>query len=120
MPKIDNLYRVIVTGSRDWVDHWTIYNALKVLPNNTIIVHGAARGADTIANQIAENLLLLREPHPANWERYGKAAGHIRNLKMLSLGAQLVLAFPLPHSKGTYDMIQIAQNSGIKVITHHA
>ena len=56
---------------------------------------------------------------PADWKKYGRAAGPIRNKQMLNEGKpDLVLAFHtnIENSKGTKSMIQIAKKSEIKII----
>jgi len=55
------------------------------------------------------------EPHPADWERHGRAAGPIRNQEMADAGADLCIAFPYGIGKGTYDMIERARKAGIPV-----
>jgi hypothetical protein len=115
--------RVLVTGSREWTDHHLIRRELDRLvqrlgeDEQLIVVHGAARGADTIADQEAYKINLRHgegvisvERYPADWERYGKAAGPIRNTQMLDPRPSLVLAFheDLESSKGTADMVRKA------------
>lgn len=115
--------RVLVTGSRSWTDREVIRQALASIPvvhraltRNVTVVHGAARGADTIAAEEATKLGMAVEAHPADWERHGKAAGPIRNGEMVALGADVVLAFPLGRSVGTRDCMRRAQRAGIAVI----
>jgi len=56
---------------------------------------------------------------PADWEKYGKASGPIRNRKMFKLGQpDLVLAFhnDIYKSKGTNDMVfNVARPAGTEV-----
>lgn len=114
-----NRPRVIVCGSREWKDpnaiRKVIADRLFDCDVESIIVHGAARGADRFAHQEAEKLGLLVEPHPADWDAHGKAAGFIRNEEMASLGADLCIAFWNGHSNGTRDMIERARKHGIPV-----
>ena len=105
--------RVIVCGSRRWRDRDMIADRLADLPVESTIVHGAAGGADTIAAQEAEKLGLLLDPHPAEWELYGKRAGYLRNRKMAELGADLVIAFWDGRSRGTMHMVDLAEEYGI-------
>jgi len=79
------------------------------------IVHGAAQGADRIAHQEAQKAGLLVEPHPADWEKHGKAAGPIRNIEMARLGADLCIAFWDGQSTGTAHMMDEARKQGIPV-----
>lgn len=113
--------RVLVCGSRDWRDPTPIQHALAELQaawGSFEVVDGGARGADTLARQIAQDLNLPVREFPADWERYGKAAGMIRNQKMLDdlleADQRLVLAFPLPQSRGTRDMIRRAEKAGVE------
>jgi hypothetical protein len=84
------------------------------------VVHGAARGADTIAGELARGFGMKVEIHPANWEEYHRAAGPIRNQEMVDLGADICLAFLMPNSKGTADCIRRARKARIKVKIYEA
>lgn len=114
--------RLLVTGSRDWTDRALIADALRAAyhyfdgARDTILVHGAARGADKLAKGIWNNQGLPDEPHPADWKQYGKAAGMIRNREMVLLGADLCLAFPLFNSIGTLGCMKVAELAGIRVV----
>lgn len=113
--------RILVTGSRDWTDkpllRKTLQTAWTELGSNphAIVVHGGARGADALAGEVARALELAVETHPADWKRFGKKAGPIRNSHMVSLGAELCLAFPLGQSPGTWGCIKLAEQAGIPV-----
>lgn len=110
--------RVIVCGSRAWTDRDAIANRLFDLPTDTIIVHGAAHGADRIAGQEAEKLGLLVEEHPVtkdDYAHYGNRAYFLRNQRMAMLGAELCLAFWDGHSRGTAHMVDLADKHGIPI-----
>lgn len=110
--------RVLVCGARDWTDADAIRRELLALPAGSVVIEGAARGADRLAAQIARELGLGVEEYPADWMRYGRAAGPIRNRRMLEEGKpDLVLAFhaDLARSKGTRDMVERAQKAGTEV-----
>ncbi len=101
--------RILITGDRDWVDRRMMLNIIKTHLPIEVIIHGCARGADTLAGQISEELNIPVDEFPADWDKYHKAAGHIRNQQMLTEGKPtLVLAFHLNimESKGTRDMIK--------------
>jgi hypothetical protein len=108
--------KAIFCGDRNWDDEVPIRTALLELPLDTIIIHGCARGADKMAGRIAKEMGFTVMEVPANWERYGKSAGPIRNREMLQLGPDLVIAFHgnINESKGTKDMLKIAKKAGIK------
>lgn len=115
--------KVLVCGSREWSDVCAIMNELKALPNDTILVHGDCRGADAHAGSIALTLGFTVRVYPADWTRYGKIAGPIRNHEMLEKehvkeeSIDLVLAFhnDIKNSKGTRDMVKRANRAGIEV-----
>lgn len=111
--------RVIVCGSRRYRDANQVYWTLFELNNefeNIVIVHGSCpRGADTLAHNAAVKLKLTIDPHPAEWNTYGKAAGFIRNQRMADLGAVLCVAFWDGRSSGTKHMMECARRGGIPV-----
>lgn len=119
--------RILVTGSRNWTDREVIRKALRDAgqaagrhPQGVVVVHGGARGADTIAGELAREFGCMVEVHPAEWTRYGKAAGHRRNAKMVVAGADVCLAFPLGESRGTRGCMRLAEAAGIPVVVHEA
>lgn len=78
--------KILVFGSRDWVRRDTIYRVLSKLPTNTILVHGAARGADRLSGWIGESLGFDVRPYPISneeWGEYKGFAGPRRNAIML-------------------------------------
>lgn len=80
-----------------------------------VIIHGAARGADTLAGLWARRNLVAVLPFPADWKRDGKAAGPLRNARMLAEGnPDLVVAFP--GGRGTADMVAKARAAGVEVM----
>jgi hypothetical protein len=97
-------FRILITGSRAWADAEAIRFELAGLAllhrGSVVVVHGACKsGADQIADTEARGLGLRAEPHPAIWRPGGKfdvAAGFKRNAEMVSLGADLCLAFLMP------------------------
>lgn len=113
--------RIIICGSRDWIDGDAIRAALISLRKqhpDAVVVHGAARGADSLADRIARNLGFRVEAHPADWTGRGRAAGPERNQLMLKLGADQVLAFkddfdPTLSRGGTEHMVRIARDAGV-------
>jgi hypothetical protein len=110
--------KVLITGSRNWTDYARIEQVIDALPWDAEIIHGAARGADAIAGGFAAARGLKVTAYPADWKRYGNAAGPIRNDQMLALQPDLVLAFWNGYSTGTLHTINGARALGIKVRVH--
>jgi hypothetical protein len=116
--------RILVTGSREWSDWGVIESALRWAYLTcisepiayTTVVHGhCPTGADACADLIAPMMGFNVERHPADWKRYGKPAGHIRNAEMVDLGADICIAFPLGESPGTRGCMRLAEKAGIRV-----
>jgi hypothetical protein len=111
--------RILVTGARDWDDRGIVSSTLEAFgPGHTLIHGDCPTGADAIAHETAARLGWAIEPMPAEWRRYGPAAGPIRNRRMLEEGRpHLVLAFhlDLDHSKGTADCVRQARDRRIPV-----
>lgn len=106
--------RVLICGSRTWSDPGPIDRLLASLPPGAVIVHGAAPGADTLADTLARARGLAVEPHPADWATAGRRAGPLRNKAMLASGVDRVVAFRMPgNSPGTDHMVRIAQAAGV-------
>lgn len=111
--------RVIVAGSRDFDDYELLRKTLDEIlvnmpPSNTCIVSGTARGADTLGEQYARERGYKIAPFPANWNKYGKQAGYIRNAQMAEIATHLV-AFHDGASRGTAGMIAEASGRGIEI-----
>lgn len=116
--------RILVTGSRDWPDraavHMTLDGLRKVASarnESLVVVHGdCPTGADAMAAQWAKQCGIEVEAYPAEWDRYGKAAGPMRNQKMVDLGADLCIGFPIAGSRGTLHCMTRAYSAGIAVL----
>jgi YspA, cpYpsA-related SLOG family len=128
-------YRILVTGSRTWDDGPAVWEALEAIHpggRDLIVVHGACPwGADSHAAWWARVHGaaggITGEPHPADWNAHGKRAGFIRNAEMVSLGANVCLAFLMPctdpkcrrkephGSHGASHCAALAEKAGIPV-----
>ena len=110
--------KVLVCGGRDFSDIRLLYQTLDALHATEgpieYVIHGCARGADSLAHDWALTRRVAVAMYPAQWNRDGKAAGPIRNQKMLDEGKpDLVIAFP--GGRGTADMARRAEAAGVKV-----
>lgn len=111
--------RIIIAGSREFND----YEYLKQRCNQVIsflelkditIISGTANGADKLGEQYAKEKGYEIKQYPANWNKYGKSAGYLRNVEMAE-NADVLIAFWRNQSKGTKHMIDIASDKNLKV-----
>lgn len=109
-------FKVIIAGSRDFIDYELLKTKVdKILSNKfgthvISIVSGTARGADKLGERYAEEKGFTTIKMPADWEKYGKKAGHLRNQEMLNI-ADAVIVFWDGTSNGTKNMISITKKS---------
>ncbi len=111
--------RVLVCGGRDFNDRDYIWDTLCRLDSEHgpfgVIIHGCATGADSESEIWADAMSLKACGFRAEWDKHGKAAGPIRNKRMLKEGRpDLVVAFP--GGRGTANMVRQAKASGVRVI----
>lgn len=110
--------RVVFCGGRRYADAGRVSAVMERLAREhrgrIVIIQGGANGADRLAAQAAMELGLTCETWPADWTRYGRGAGPIRNQAMLDSGADLVVAFP--GGRGTADMVKRARAAGVPVV----
>ncbi len=110
--------RILICGSRDWSNADVIRQRLNKIKCNVIVIHGGCRGADKLAGEIAQSMGMKVEVYIPDWKSYGKAAGPLRNQRMLDEGKPtIVIAFhnDIINSKGTADMVNRAKNLGMTV-----
>lgn len=113
--------RVLVCGGREFKDEEFLRENLNRLHEKykfTHLVHGAARGADTMADTWArqqENVTCEPDPiSPLEWKHYRSGAGPRRNQRMLDTKPDLVVAFG--GETGTADMVRRSRAAGVHVI----
>lgn len=116
------MIKVIIAGTRDFNDYAFLkknvdYFLQGINPNNEEIeiVSGNARGADKLGERYAKEHNLPVKLFPANWDKYGKRAGYLRNQEMANY-ADVLIAFWDEKSKGTKHMIDIAKKQDLTVI----
>lgn len=115
--------RILVCGGRAFDDRSAMARALRrfkpTIPTDDdmaehIIITGGATGADELAAEYAEVFGIRLRIFPADWKAHGRAAGPIRNQRMIDEGRpDLVIAFP--GGRGTDDMVRRAKAAGIPV-----
>jgi hypothetical protein len=119
---------VLVTGSRECSGvRWPSFveNTIAAeVPD--IVIHGEAKGVDEIAACGNLRCLSQRWGVPADWDKHGKGAGPRRNQSIVDIAVALkrwgaeviVLAFPGPSSRGTWDCVRRAEKAGLTVNVH--
>jgi hypothetical protein len=109
--------RVVIFGGRNFTNQALAFKALDQLHEQygfTVVIDGMAKGADSIGNKWAQARKLETERYPANWSRYGRSAGPIRNQQMIDEGKpDIGVAFP--GGTGTDHMKGAMKKAGIKV-----
>lgn len=110
--------RVLVCGGRDYSDRdavWRELNSLNLKYGRLTVIQGGAGGADKSAREWClhvPSVHMINEP--ADWEAHGRAAGPLRNQRMIDEHKpEMVLAFP--GGRGTADMVRRAHAAGIFV-----
>ena len=101
--------KLIIAGGRDYkFSSADIINLDKLSERIGVdeVVSGHARGADTCGEFWARSLSIPIKQFPADWEKYGKQAGFIRNTEMAQYADAVVL---FPGGKGTDHMYSIAR-----------
>ena len=127
--------RVAITGGRDFRNQARVDEVLDALHDATpfdILIHGDARGADTLAADWARRRQIPIDPYPAKWDDidatnavirrqrrsgsfYNAAAGTQRNIRML-LQARPHLVVVFPGGRGTAHMRAQALRQNIPVM----
>lgn len=112
---------VLVSGSRGWTDELIVESALlHVAKSHETLMHGGARGLDSIAATIGARYFNYVKDYPVlseHWQKYGKSAGIKRNIAMVDKlnKYDIVLAFIQNNSPGTSHCIKYALSRGITV-----
>lgn len=123
--------RLLVTGSRDWSGVYgtarieqvlnIILALTEVLGVKLTVVHGdCPSGADQIVDRWArrrDSEGVVIEAHPADWSRFQRSAGPIRNQEMVDRGADLCIGFVKGNSLGTRHCLSLARNAKIPTFT---
>lgn len=114
--------KALVTGSRLFEDLSLVRKAMVMIANQfDELLVGDARGVDKVAHDEWEKL--TNKPSrvfPAEWDKYGRAAGMIRNADMVRLltpnSGDRVFGFWDGKSSGTKGCMELAKQRGIPVM----
>lgn len=105
--------RTIIAGSRGCTDYSELLKAIAEFPFKiTTVISGTARGVDTLGEIYARGNKIPVEQYPADWSKYGKRAGYIRNEQMANV-AEGALVLWDGFSPGTAHMIDICDKHNL-------
>ena len=117
--------RLLVCGPRDCTVRDAVWAAIDSLVGEylgdglpDVLINGCASGADSLAAGWAKTHAVPIVKFPADWRRYGRAAGPIRNQQMLEAGRPTHVLAIQPFDQttpGTQDMIRRARKAGVLV-----
>lgn len=120
--------RIIISGDRNWGNVSRVASLFKDVmkiypPSSTVLFHGGCRGADTVVGEEAKKCGYEVRVYPVSgddWKRLGRAAGPLRNIKMIEDGIKeggvdLILIFHdnLHLSRGTKSFVEAAKKKGL-------
>ncbi len=109
--------KTIIAGSRGIDEYQLVVEAVEEsgwFKDITEVVSGGARGPDRLGEMWAKYHQIPIKLFPADWDRLGRGAGHIRNAQMADYADALIAVYD-GHSRGTANMIQRAKSKGLKV-----
>lgn len=110
--------KTIIAGSRDInkpeILATAILNALDNGLSITEVVSGGARGVDTLGEHWAALAAVPIKRFPAEWDKYGRSAGIIRNTEMAKYANALIAVWD-GKSRGTKHMIDYAKLKNLAV-----
>jgi hypothetical protein len=115
--------RILICGPRDWdkpiLVRFVVAGLKRRLGTKIVIIHGAARGVDTMADEAAEDLGLKRDPYPVDWSRGGNVAAILRNREMYR-ESEPDLCVAIGYGRGTLDMTNVCRDGGTVVIWRYS
>lgn len=110
----NNIFKIVIAGSRKFNDYDFLKKKVnKFLENKKdshkiIIISGHAKGTDELGERYAKEKGYNTKIYPAEWKKYGRAAGPIRNKIMINK-ANALIAFWDGKSRGTSSSINLAK-----------
>lgn len=112
--------RIIIAGCRNFEDYGIAKEFIKHILNthyrndDVTILSGGCKGADLLGEKYAAEYGLELEIYKADWARYKKVAGPIRNREMVSV-CDGVICFWDDKSRGTRSLIDLAKKNGKEI-----
>ena len=124
MNNLQLVYKVIIAGTRTFNDYEILKKCLdyqlrnKATTHRICVISGCAKGPDQLGIRYAIEKGYQVLKYPADWNKYGLAAGPIRNTQMIN-NADAVIVFWDGKSRGTQDTITKAKLNKIPTIVNH-
>ena len=112
-------FRVVMGGSRDWTDADAIRSTLQMLRPSFVGVGDCPTGADPIIRDISKELGIPGRVYIADWGKFGRPAGPLRNRRMVeSVKPSRVVGFLRSdrENRGTKNLLLLAERSNISTI----
>ena len=113
--------KIAISGSRDIINEGLVRDLLKphLTGDVVMLVGDCPRGVDRIATELATELGIHCTVFEADWEAHGRAAGPLRNRKMVADADQLVaIKRTGSANKGTSSAIAEAERASVEVVTY--
>lgn len=115
--------RIVIAGCRTFCEYDEARQAICrdlacLKPSGAVtVLSGGCRGADQLGERFAKELGWDIERYLPEWETYGRAAGPLRNKRMIEQ-CDAVICFWDGKSKGTRSLIQYAQKLSKPLFVH--
>lgn len=118
------MIKIIVTGGRNFENTQFVFDTMHRIrrlltldeEEQLVIIHGGARGVDSIVEQWTQFNFLESIVYLADWNTHGKAAGPIRNREMLDNHDDVDIVLAFPGGPGTNHMKTLAKKRGHLVL----
>ena len=114
--------RLIIAGSRSFNNYELLAATLDELTvdvpkEKLVVLSGHARGADQLGERWSRERYVWCEFFHPDWQKHGKAAGHVRNAAMVAScdPGDAAVFFWDGQSPGTKGCIELARKAGLKV-----
>lgn len=110
---------IIVCGGRHYADYNHVCRVLwdlEKVRGRLFVRHGGGSGADALADTWCRETDHSVVPVFAEWNKFGKKAGPLRNAIMLAMKPPVKLVVAFPGGRGTADMVRKAKAAGIEVL----
>lgn len=107
--------RIVVTGGRDYRNWETVRRVLDGIQPDSVYV-GDATGLDAMAAEWCDSRCVSHQIFVANWDKFGKLAGPIRNEEMLRKAGRDAIVIAFPGGKGTANCVREAMKLNMTVL----